>query len=199
VAEDAATLDGLSGGRIELALGLGAEVLAFAGFGVSTRGRGDRLEEGITLVRAAFTGEAVTFAGTHHTVSGVPVSPRPVQRPGPPLWLGASADTAVRRAARLDVGLLAASPEAIRLFLAERRPLHAVVSPARMGLERDAAVATSDAGRRALRALVLEAHGADCFDLVVSAEAESAGDWLARDVLEELLALRDELRSVGAA
>jgi len=121
-----------------------------------------------------------------------------VQRPGPPLWLGASAEPAVRRAARLDAGLLASTPDAIRLFLEERRALGPAVARARVALEQDAVGAMSGASRGALRAIVDASRGAACFDLVVSAEAKVAGAWIGPDILGALLALRDELRSAGA-
>lgn len=195
VAEDAATLDGLSAGRVELALGLGGDGGAFAGFGVSRRGRGDRLEEGIALLRAAFTGAPVTFSGTHHVVSGVSVSPRPVQASGPPLWLGAGADTAVRRAARLGAGLLATDPAAIALYLAARREPAADPRPARVGLEQTAAGALRPAARDALARLVDAAGGAEVFDLVIGAEAEDGSGWLGPRALDALLALRHDLVS----
>lgn len=186
VAEDIATLDGLSGGRIELALGLGAEGEAFAEFGVERRSRGGRLEEGIALLRAAWSGEPISFSGRHHGVSEIAIAPRPVQRPGPPLWLGAAADAAIRRAARLGAGLLAQDAAAIGTYLDARRSL-AVEEPARIALELEAGALLSGAGRCALAALVEAAGGAETFDLVARAEAEGGSGWLSPWELDALV------------
>ena len=117
VAEDAATLDVISGGRFELGVGLGEHAEGFEGFGIPIRDRADRFEEALTLVRLAWTEDPVRFAGSHFAVADLAVYPRPVQRPHPPLWIAAGADTAVRRAARLGTGLLTDSLEAALRFL----------------------------------------------------------------------------------
>jgi alkanesulfonate monooxygenase SsuD/methylene tetrahydromethanopterin reductase-like flavin-dependent oxidoreductase (luciferase family) len=199
VAEDAATLDGLSGGRLELALGLGGEGQAFAGFGIPTQGRGDRLEEGLALLRLALSGAAIAFSGRHHVVSGVAVSPQPVQSAGPPLWVGAAADTAVRRAARLGAGLLARTAEAIAVFRAARPKPGPDTTPTRVALELDAETLQARGTRDDLARLVEAGGDAEHFDLVVRAEASSGGSWLDARVLEALVTLRGELaRQVGS-
>jgi len=191
VAEDAATLDGISDGRLELALGLGGEGQAFAGFGVPTHGRGDRLEEGLALLRSAWSGEPIAFSGRHHAVSGVAVSPQPVQSAGPPLWVGAEADTAVRRAARLGAGLLARTAAAIEVFRAARPATGS--PPSRVALELDAETAQARGTRSELARLVEAGGDAERFDLVVRAEAAPGGRWLDPHVLDALVSLRDEL------
>ncbi len=192
VGEDVATLDGISGGRIELALGLGADGEVFTRFGVARRGRGERLEEGIFLLRAAFSGEAVAFEGVHHRVSGVSVSPRPVQRPEPPIWLGATADAAVRRAAHVGAGLLATRAESIAVFLEawrRQRPEHESV---RVALECEAGRVLAVGARDEL----LRTRAAGVFDLVVPAETP-AGGWLGSDELDALVAARDLLEAAA--
>jgi alkanesulfonate monooxygenase SsuD/methylene tetrahydromethanopterin reductase-like flavin-dependent oxidoreductase (luciferase family) len=189
VAEDAATLDGLSAGRIELALGLGGAGQAFTGFGVSSRGRGDRLEEGIALMRAAWSGEPVSFEGRHHTVSDVSISPRPVQQPGPPLWVGATAGAALRRAARLGAGLLATDVHGIEVFREERRAL-GLGGAARVALEREAGAALAGEGLDELARLIGAADGVETFDLVICAELPQGGGWLEARQLDALLELR---------
>jgi alkanesulfonate monooxygenase SsuD/methylene tetrahydromethanopterin reductase-like flavin-dependent oxidoreductase (luciferase family) len=105
VAEDAATLDGLSGGRFELGLGLGADAEGAGGFGVASGERATRLEEAVALIRAAWQDAPVSFQGRHHSVSKLEVHPKSTQAGGPPLWIGAGAAEAQRRAARLGTGL----------------------------------------------------------------------------------------------
>jgi alkanesulfonate monooxygenase SsuD/methylene tetrahydromethanopterin reductase-like flavin-dependent oxidoreductase (luciferase family) len=194
VAEDAATLDGLSKGRLELALGLGGSEDAFTGFGIATRGRGGRLEEGIALLRAAWTGHPIHFAGRHHRVSDVAVWPHVVQAGGPPLWIGANADAAVRRAAKLGTGLLATSVEAIRRYVAAWHEQPTPGSP-RAGLEIAAGAALQPALCDTLGALA-ERQGLAGFDLVASAESD--GRLLDERTFDALLGLRERLSRGGA-
>lgn len=106
VAEDAATLDALSGGRFELGVGLGAEVEAFGGFGLELRERAARFEEALEVVRRAWADGPVRFEGRHFRCGDVEVFPKPVQPGGPPLWLGARSADALVRAARLAAGVV---------------------------------------------------------------------------------------------
>lgn len=101
LAEDAATLDAMCGGRLRLGIGLGWMPYEFEAFGVSPAGRVRRLEELVTLVRRLLTEDEVDFTGRHFQVRSARLVARPVQRPAPPIWLGASAEPAIRRAARL--------------------------------------------------------------------------------------------------
>jgi alkanesulfonate monooxygenase SsuD/methylene tetrahydromethanopterin reductase-like flavin-dependent oxidoreductase (luciferase family) len=106
VAEDAATLDALSGGRFELGVGLGAEVELFGGFGLALRERAARFEEALEVVRRGWGEGPVRFAGRHFRCDGIEVQPKPVQPGGPPLWLGARGESALARAAQLGCGVV---------------------------------------------------------------------------------------------
>lgn len=101
LAEQVATLDALSGGRAMLTIAQGWRAEEFAAFGLDPRDRAGRLTEGLELLTQLWTKDEVTFEGRHFRVIGVRPRNRPVQRPHPPLWLGASSPAAVRRAARL--------------------------------------------------------------------------------------------------
>jgi alkanesulfonate monooxygenase SsuD/methylene tetrahydromethanopterin reductase-like flavin-dependent oxidoreductase (luciferase family) len=101
VAEDAATVDLISGGRLILGLGLGWRPEEFEGFGVSLQQRVQRLERAVAVLRGAWAGEPVAAAGTE-----VIVTPRPQREGGPPIWIGAWAERAVRRAGRIADGFL---------------------------------------------------------------------------------------------
>jgi probable F420-dependent oxidoreductase len=103
VAKQAATLDALSGGRLRLGVGLGWNPVEYEALGQDFHTRGRRLEEQVDLMRRLWTEPLVTFAGAWHTVSDAGLNPLPVQRPIP-LWFGATAQAAVRRAARLADG-----------------------------------------------------------------------------------------------
>lgn len=106
VAEEAAVVDNLSGGRLVLGVALGYRVSEFANLGVDRRGRGARLEEGIEVIRRCWTEERFSFHGRHFQLRDVACAPRPVQRPHPPIVLGARSPAAAVRAARLGLPLM---------------------------------------------------------------------------------------------
>jgi alkanesulfonate monooxygenase SsuD/methylene tetrahydromethanopterin reductase-like flavin-dependent oxidoreductase (luciferase family) len=100
LAENAATLDIISGGRLILAAGLGYRSEENRAFAV-TKGRGDVLAQKLDVVRQLLEGEPVTAAGLGYEIDGAEISVRPLQSPRPPIWLGAVAEVAIRRAARI--------------------------------------------------------------------------------------------------
>ncbi|HVO94212.1 MAG TPA: LLM class flavin-dependent oxidoreductase [Terriglobales bacterium] len=101
VAEEGAMVDRVSGGRLILGIGAGYAPEEFAAFGIPLNERGSRLEEGATLLLRLWTEERVTHHGRHYQAADATVTPRPVQRPRPPIWFGAWAQPALQRAARL--------------------------------------------------------------------------------------------------
>ncbi len=104
VAEDGAVLDLISGGRFILGLGQGYRPEEFAGFGRRLEDRRQLMREGTTLVRRFWTETEVTFKGTHFSVEGVNVTPKPAQQPNPPIWIGAKKRRAVELAAEIGDG-----------------------------------------------------------------------------------------------
>src|SRR5262249_43674673 len=86
VAEDAATLDVISTGRLELGLGVGYRVEEFTGFNIDSSERAQRMDEGIEIIRRLFAGERFSFSGKHYTYRDIQLFPRPVQKP-PKLWI----------------------------------------------------------------------------------------------------------------
>ena len=103
LAEDAATVDLLSAGRLVLGLGAGYRDEEFAGFGQDKAALGVVMDETLTLLHTAWAGRPVRHRGAE-----VLLRPRPHRNGGPPIWLGARSGPAIRRAARLADGLLAA-------------------------------------------------------------------------------------------
>lgn len=107
VAKAAASLDHLSFGRVVLGVGTGVpRGPEFPAFGEETdlRRRGDMLDEGLAIVRGAWSGRPVTFSGDHYRVDGIRFLPTPVRPGGIPIW-GATESVRgrpVRRAATLD-------------------------------------------------------------------------------------------------
>ena len=101
VAEEGAMVDVISSGRLILGVGAGYAPEEFAAFGHSLKERGSRLEESTALLHRLWTEGNVTHHGRHYRLDNAAVAPRPVQRPRPPIWFGAWAEPALRRAARL--------------------------------------------------------------------------------------------------
>jgi len=101
VAEDVITLDIVSKGRVILGVGIGYQAADFRAFAVPMQHRVALFEEGVEIIRQCWSGEAFSFHGAHYTLENVQIRPRPFQTPAPPLWIGASVPTAVRRAGRL--------------------------------------------------------------------------------------------------
>jgi alkanesulfonate monooxygenase SsuD/methylene tetrahydromethanopterin reductase-like flavin-dependent oxidoreductase (luciferase family) len=106
LAEETATLDILSGGRLIVGLGRGNRPIEFLGHGVRQEQSRGRLEEGLEVLRRAWTEERVHFHGEHWTFDGIPVHPKPLSRPHPPLALAVMSPTSVRWAAELGVPIL---------------------------------------------------------------------------------------------
>jgi probable F420-dependent oxidoreductase len=103
VAKQAAEIDILTGGRHRLGVGLGWNFVEFEALGEDFHDRGRRVEEQIELMRRLWTEPVVDFDGRYHRISRAGLNPLPVQRPIP-IWIGGSAEAAIRRAARLADG-----------------------------------------------------------------------------------------------
>lgn len=96
-----ATLDVLSGGRIEFGYGAGWHEEEHRGYGYDfppAAGRIDRMEEGLTILRAMWSDGSALFHGDHHRVEGAICEPRPVQRPHPPITIGGGGEKLLLRA-----------------------------------------------------------------------------------------------------
>ncbi|HEV2251795.1 MAG TPA: LLM class flavin-dependent oxidoreductase [Streptosporangiaceae bacterium] len=95
-AKQAASLDRLSGGRLVLGLGLGGREDDFAASGVSTQGRGRRLEEQIAMMKRVWSGEEFGYTGA--------IGPEPARRGGPEIILGGATEATFDRVARIADG-----------------------------------------------------------------------------------------------
>ncbi len=101
VAEEFATLDVMSGGKIILGVGLGYRDVEFKAFGVPRTQRARRFEANLIAIRRLWTEEKVTMKTEYFELDEASCLPKPLQQPHPPIWVGANADPAVERAARL--------------------------------------------------------------------------------------------------
>jgi probable F420-dependent oxidoreductase len=101
VAEQVATIDQVSGGRVSLGVGLGWWPLEYEVHGSVFKERGARMEEALEVLRLVWQGEETSFEGRFWSFPSLTVHPRPVQQPNPPLWVAGVVDAAIDRAARL--------------------------------------------------------------------------------------------------
>ncbi|MGI9292087.1 MAG: LLM class flavin-dependent oxidoreductase [Gammaproteobacteria bacterium] len=101
VAQEAAMLDVLSGGRVCLGLANGYSRGDLETFGVASSHRGRRLTEGVKLIRSLWSGDNVTADGEGFHLQDFEFFPLPVQAKGPPIYIGGHADVAIQRAAEL--------------------------------------------------------------------------------------------------
>jgi alkanesulfonate monooxygenase SsuD/methylene tetrahydromethanopterin reductase-like flavin-dependent oxidoreductase (luciferase family) len=101
VAEEAATLDVLTGGKFILGVGLGYRQPEFDALGIPLAERAPRFNEAIPLMRRLWTEERVTHQGRFYTVNDAGISVKPVRPVGPPIYIAAQAEVPVKRAARI--------------------------------------------------------------------------------------------------
>ncbi|MGE0417815.1 MAG: LLM class flavin-dependent oxidoreductase [Acetobacteraceae bacterium] len=101
VAEEFATLDVITNGRIILGVGLGYRDVEFKAFGVPRTQRAKRFEANLIAIRRLWTEEKVRMKTPYFELDDASCLPKPLQQPHPPIWVGANADPAIERAARL--------------------------------------------------------------------------------------------------
>jgi probable F420-dependent oxidoreductase len=109
LAKQAATVDVLSGGRLDLGLGIGWMPEEFEVSGASMARRGARAEEYLAVLRRLWADEVSSFSGEFYAVPAGRQDPRPVQKPGPPVLLGGMSPPAMERAGRLADGWITSS------------------------------------------------------------------------------------------
>jgi probable F420-dependent oxidoreductase len=109
LAKQATTVDVLSGGRLDLGLGIGWMPEEFAAAGGSTARRGARTEEYLAVLRTLWADEVSSHHGQFYTIPAGRQDPRPVQKPGPPVLLGGMSRPAMERAGRIAEGWITSS------------------------------------------------------------------------------------------
>jgi probable F420-dependent oxidoreductase len=100
LAKQLASIDQLSGGRLTVGVGLGGDDRGLEGLGLPVGRRVRRFSEAVDAMRGLWAQETADLDGELYRFSGLPLEPKPAQRPGPPLWFGGNAPPALRRAAR---------------------------------------------------------------------------------------------------
>jgi alkanesulfonate monooxygenase SsuD/methylene tetrahydromethanopterin reductase-like flavin-dependent oxidoreductase (luciferase family) len=91
----------MSGGKLIFGVGVGYREVEFQAFGTTMKGAGQRLEENLEAVKRLWTEEKVTMQGSHFNLIDASCPVKPLQKPMPPIWVGANADKAIIRAARV--------------------------------------------------------------------------------------------------
>lgn len=102
IAETFANIDVMSGGKLIFGVGVGYREVEFQAFGTTMKGAGKRLEENLEAIKRLWTEEKVTMEGSHFNLIEASCPVKPVQKPMPPIWTGANADVAIKRAARVS-------------------------------------------------------------------------------------------------
>ena len=157
LAEQAATVDLLSGGRLDLGVGKGYRASEFAGFHVPMNEATDRFDESIAVIRKAWTSpDRFSHHGERWHFDDIVVEPQPLQVPHPPLWLAAGSPDSIRRAARegynllLDqLGSIDLTIERAALFRDECQRIGRPYRPTMIGATRALQIVRDEAGRQA--------------------------------------------------
>lgn len=106
VAEDYAMLDLMSDGRVDLGVGRGYQPSEFSRYGVDQTDTRQMFDESIRIIRQAWTQEYVNFQGTYYQYRDVPVRPKPLQQPHPPMWMACLSPETFKLAGRYGFHLL---------------------------------------------------------------------------------------------
>jgi len=107
VAEDIAVLDNISGGRVDLPVGVGSAAGEFRTFGVPFNERLGRTFEALRIIERCFAGEEFSHKGKYYEFPSVRMTTTPVQKPGPPIWVASMGDQSVAWTARRGYHLAA--------------------------------------------------------------------------------------------
>ena len=130
LAKALSSLDHLSAGRLTVGIGLGVGTRVYPAYGVGEDRRVARFIEGIKVMRALWTEDAATFQGDFFRLDGVPMQPKPVQKPNLPLWFGAHTEAAQQRAVRYGDGWIGAGSTDLDEFFVELARIKAMLAAA---------------------------------------------------------------------
>ena len=149
LAKNLASLDQLSGGRIIAGIGLGGSKDIYPAFGISSKGRVRRFEEGIQLLKELWTKDRVTFNGRYWQLEDTATNSHTVQQPHPPIWFGAHVPAALRRAVKMGDGWMGAGNSTTAEFKEELKVLRQILEeerrdPSTFALSKRVYVAVTD-------------------------------------------------------
>ena len=166
LAEQAATLDLLSGGRLDFGIGKGYRHNEFAGFGIAQEEAEARFEEAIEVITRSWLSRArFSHHGRFWTFEDIVVEPPPAQQPHPPLWVAAGNPESIRRAAARGFNLILdqyASPEVIgeriAIYRSEREAHGLAFDPMQVAVARHLYIAKDEAETQAALARLAQAN-----------------------------------------
>jgi alkanesulfonate monooxygenase SsuD/methylene tetrahydromethanopterin reductase-like flavin-dependent oxidoreductase (luciferase family) len=116
LAKAAASIDYMSGGRLQLGISIGGTEPEYASIGVPANQRVGRLLENVAIMRALWAGDDVAYDGRYNRVTAGNIHPKPVQQPGVPLFFGANGEAMLRRAGRHADGYVGSAASGIDTF-----------------------------------------------------------------------------------
>ena len=117
LAKSLSTLDVLSNGRLIVGVGLGASTRYYPAYGLS------RFRENLDIVERLWTEDRVTLHGRFSHLENIPMQPKPLQKPRPPIWFGGHAEAALRRAVEMGDGYIGAGSTPTKVFLEDIKQL----------------------------------------------------------------------------
>jgi len=123
LAKSLSSLDMLSSGRLIVGVGLGASTRSYPAYGLSPEGRVTRFRENLEIMKRLWMEERVTFHGRFLQLDNIPMEPKPVQKPHPPIWFGGHAEAALRRGVELGNGYIGAGSTPTAAFLEDIKRL----------------------------------------------------------------------------
>ena len=158
LAKSLATLDQLGQGRLTVGVGIGGPHVPEAAFGVSPERRSRRFVETIEVMKALWTQPRAAFDGEFWRFENIPMEPKPVQQPHPPLWFGAREPVALRRAVRHGQGWMGAGSSSTADFVQQYQVLRRLLEeagrdPAAFAISKRVYLAVDDDRDRAERRL----------------------------------------------
>jgi probable F420-dependent oxidoreductase len=141
LAQDVASIDVLSGGRVDLAIGAGWNKPEYDAIGLSfdpTPVRQARLAESIAVLKGMFSGQPFSFAGEHYTITDYTAEPVPVQRPHPPFFIGGGGRRTLTLAGR-EADIVGLAPRIQKNATLDAASLTLAATREKIGWVRDAA------------------------------------------------------------
>ena len=123
LAKSLSSLDVLSNGRLIVGVGLGQSTRFYPAYGLASEGRVARFRENLAIMKRLWTEERVTFDGRFSHLESIPMEPKPVQKPHPPIWFGGHKEAALRRAVELGDGYIGAGSTPMDVFLEDIKQL----------------------------------------------------------------------------
>ncbi|MBO0911470.1 MAG: TIGR03619 family F420-dependent LLM class oxidoreductase [Acidobacteria bacterium] len=117
LAKSLSSVDVLSRGRLIVGVGLGQSARLYPAYGLAQEGRVTRFRENLEIMKRLWTEERVTLDGRFSHLERIPMEPKPVQKPHPPIWFGGRAEAALKRAVELGTGYIGAGSTPTDRFL----------------------------------------------------------------------------------